>query len=275
MSRDRSSNRPIASETLKNKVFMARIRWFCVVLPVAVLLLALPGRAFPLEKGKASRYSLSVELKPFYPSELRRYGLKTAHPYRFDLETLDRYMRQLAYQKKRLSWTTEKRMFPKALLHTMVERIAKRFSEAGPDQRVVFQIDDASGKTMLLGDTFLTKTGLHWRTTVLLGKRRDIEDFSVAGETWRLVPRKNLDYFRARRFEDLEQNLTNWLVFTKVRPEPARQADSVSVPAPEPAAPAAPNSVEQRLKTLEGLKKEGLVSDQEYRRLRESILSGL
>ena len=251
---------------------MILLRLLLMVLPVFFLVSLFTGPAFPQEKSKR-KYSLSVELKPFYPNELKRYGLEVVHPYAFDLETLDRYMRELAYQKKRFSWSTEKRMFPAALHDRMVNRIAKRFTEVGPNQRVVFTISNPSGKTMLHGDTFLTKKGLHWRLTVLQGSRREIGDFSVAGEIWRLVPRKNLDYLGTRRFDNLDQKMTNWLVFTKVRPEMGRMGPG-SISSSDVQL-TRPKGAKERLKILQDLKKEGLITEGEYNSKRKEILDGL
>ncbi len=250
-------------------------RWFYAVFPVVFLLVLFPGRALPLEKSQVAKYSITVELKPFYPSEVKRYGLEVGHPYKFDLETLDRYMRALAYQKKRFSWSLEKRLFPSALHDRMVQAIAKHYSEARPDQRVVYTIKNSSGKTMLHGDTFLTQKGLHWRLTVLQGSRREIEDFSVAGENWRLVSRNNLAYFVTRRFENHNEKVSNWLVFNKVRPEAGRIVQDATPPARERQVETRPKSVKKRLQVLEELKQEGLISEQEYSRKRLEILDGL
>ena len=95
----------------------------------------------------------------------------------------------------------------------------------------------------------------------------------MAGETWRLIQKKNLDYFSTRRYEDLDKKISNWLVFTKYRP---RTEGVISRPAVEEKPQETPDSeVMERLKTLEALKLEGLVTDEEYRRKRKQILDGL
>jgi hypothetical protein len=216
----------------------------------------------------------SVSVQPFKVHEKEKYNLQVIQPYRFDKTTLFQSMSSLAYQKRGVSWSNKRRVFNSIVAKKLAPLILEKFSFANPDQRIIFQVKNETGKNLLKGDTFLTTEGLHWRMTAIQKSRRTVDDFSVSGDPWRLVPLANQTYKTKENIKNLVQDITNWIIFSRIKPGPDR---ILQLPSEEKQAAPAPlrSSIKDRLKTLEGLKQEGLINKEEYKVKRQKILEDL
>lgn len=185
-------------------------------------------------------------------------------------------MSSLAYQKRGLSWSAKRRVFNDSLITRLVPMILKQFSLAGPNQRITFRVKSAARKTILAGDTFLSTKGLHWRMTAIQKTRRTVDDFSVSGHPWRLVPLTHQSYKTKENIKGLVQEITNWMVFNQIKPDPERITHLPFFSEEKQTAPATPNlEIKDRLNILEDLKKEGLINEEEYTIKRQQILDSL
>lgn len=243
---------------------------FCPL--IVCLILLVPGFSHGDDKpGKSSPYS--VQLRPFAEGEKEKYGLEIVHPYSFDLQIIRKSMASLAYQTKALGWSDKKRVFPPSAVEVLSPQIVERFAQADAGRRVVFRVKNRRGKTALAGDVFLTPDGLNWRFTAIGQSEREVDDFSVAGDFWRLVPLKGQTYKTKSPHKNLTQNITNWIMLTDVRPDPSRPTQSPPEREGAGKAPAAEDAgVKRRLKLLEELKLEGLIREDEYETKRKEIL---
>lgn len=221
-------------------------------------------------------FQISVSVQPFKNQEKEKYHLKAIQPYRFDKTTLIKSISSLAYQKRGISWSNKRRVFNAALTSQLAPIILKNFSLVNPDQRITFRIKNATGKTILEGDTFLTNEGLHWRMTKIQKIQRAVDDFSVSGDPWRLVPLTHQTYKTKEEFKNVVQNITNWVVFNQIRPRSDRimELPSFSEEQQLPSTPKRPD-IKNRLKVLEELKREGLIDEEEYNINRQKILDDL
>jgi hypothetical protein len=217
-----------------------------------------------------------VSVQPFKTHEKEKYNLQVIQPYRFDKTTLIKTMSSLAYQKRGVSWSNKRRVFNSVVVKKLVPMILEKFSLAGPDQRITFQVKNETGKKLLKGDTFLTTKGLHWRMTAIQKTSRTVDDFSVSGDPWRLVPLNHQSYKTKENIKNLVQDITNWIVFNQIKPHPERimrlsplSKEKHVIPAPLSL------SIKDRLKTLEDLKHEGLIDEEEYNVKRQEILDAL
>ncbi len=185
-------------------------------------------------------------------------------------------MSSLAYQKRGVSWSNKRRVFNTAVTQELAPMILKSFSLANPDQRITFRVKNAAGKTTLRGDTFLTTEGLHWRMTAIQKIRRTVDDFSVSGDPWRLVPLTHQSYKTKEKIKNLVQEITNWIVFNQIKPDPERIIHPSPPSEEKQAAPATPGlGIKKRLKILEELKRDGLIDEKEYKVKRQKILDDL
>lgn len=244
-------------------------------LPFAFLCLfvLIPGRAQAI-KASGQPPSYQARLVPFHESEKEKYVLETLHPYSFDTETIRNGMASLAYQTKALAWSKKKRVFTSSMIQALDSLIAGLFAKATSKQKVAFQLKNKSGKTLLAGDAFFTPEGLNWRFTRLDGETREVDDFSVMGETWRLVPLNGQAYKTKTPYENLTVDITNWIVLKNVKPEPDRMIKSPRLEEMTDmgAKPGAEGDIKKRLRLLEELKRDGLIRDDEYETKRKEIL---
>lgn len=219
---------------------------------------------------------ISISLQPFKDHEKEKYHLQVIQPYRFDKTTLLKAISSLAYQKRGVSWSNKRRVFNTAVTQRLAPMILKKFTLAEPDQRITFRVKSVAGKTILAGDTFLTTKGLHWRMTAIQKIRRTVDDFSVSGDPWRLVPLTHQSYKTKVKIKGLVQEITNWIVLNQIKPDPERIIQPSPPSKEKQAAPETPSlEIKNRLKILEDLKKEELINEEEYTIKRQQILDDL
>ncbi|PIQ97570.1 MAG: hypothetical protein COV67_03435 [Nitrospinae bacterium CG11_big_fil_rev_8_21_14_0_20_56_8] len=233
--------------------------------------------ASPPAPSEEKSYQIRVQASPFKQDEIRKYGLRIIQPYSFDLQTLQGNMDQLAYQTKGFGWSDPKKVFHPKLVTQLAPRIVEEFRRVNNVNKVEFAVLTSTGKTYLGGDVFLAQDGLHWRILSMKYTPRPVGDFSISGETWRLVPHGGQQYKSIERFKNLVQEITNWVVDGQVRPERNRVLPAHTVPeTPLPATEGGQRpSIKERLKQLEELKSDGLISESEYEKKRQEILSEL
>jgi hypothetical protein len=217
--------------------------------------------------GAQPEYRVTSKIIPFAKGEKEKFKLKVIQPYQMKLASIKRSMARLAYQNKNFSWSNKKRVFPSTFIHQLAPQIVDQMSKAHDGQHVTYQIESYAGKILLRGDTFLTTKGLHWRITVLNGKRRKVSDFSITGESWKLTPLKDQAYETRRPFKNLVQDMTNWIVFQNIRPEQSKRLP-VPIQQNEKQSP----KIMEKLQLLEELKEDGIIEDKEYEAKRKKLL---
>jgi len=101
--------------------------------------------------------------------------------------------------------------------------------------------------------------------------KRKIGDFSVMGDSWRLVLRKGQVYKKKMRqdLNNLVQDMSNW---PKIRPVKSRLIKKTVASPPVARDEGVSARIRKRLRILENLKKENLISEEEYKSKRRKIL---
>lgn len=228
------------------------------------------------ETARPDSFRYGVELAEFEKGEIQRYGISPVHPYAFGLRTLQNSLWALAYQDRGVGWSKKKHVFERKAVKALGPQLADLFRQAGKNQRVVFKIRKASGKTIFMGDVFLTPEGLNWRVTVFQGSRKKIDDFSVMGDSERLVPLKGQAYKTKEERPGLIQNITNWIIVSSIKPEKTRILPAIQSGdnRDQSSAEEIVEEVKKRLEVLDTLKNEGVISELEYKKRREEILKG-
>jgi hypothetical protein len=226
------------------------------------------------ETGNSGSYRYLAELADFKKGEMKRYDISPVHPYAFELKTLQNSMWVLAYQNRVIGWSKKKHVFDPNAVKAIGPQLVGLFRKAGKNQRVIFKVQKASGKILFKGDVFLTPEGLNWRVTHFKGSRKKVDDFSVLGDSERLVPLEGHVYKTKEAHEGLKQDITNWVIFSSVAPEKNRILPEITSGdnRDRPSAEAITGKVKKRLKVLESLKRDGVISDLEYQKRREEIL---
>lgn len=111
------------------------------------------------------------------------------------------------------------------------------------------------------------------------GSKRKIDDFSVMGESWKLVPLKGQWYKTKKPYKNLVQDITNWIVFRNIRPVSSRVIKILpqreKTPKERTFLPEATAvEIKKRLQVLEELKRDNMISEKEYQQKRKEILEG-
>lgn len=222
------------------------------------------------------KLQILVVPKPFAENEVEKYNLKIRQPYQLDPTILMKAMSSLAYQRRGVSWSNNRRVFTRATIRDLAPRIVEQFARVNPDERVFFQLKNSLGRTLLRGDTFIADDGMHWRLTVIQRLRRKVDGFSISGEPWRLVPLSRQGYKTKQRYKGLIEAITNWVVMKKIQPDTDRILPSSPVRRKHGFSEAPPRlKIKERLRVLEDLKKEGMIDDGEYQNKRQQILKDL
>lgn len=219
----------------------------------------------------AKNHSYSVATAPLENQEKNEYHLKVIQPYAFNLKTLQKFMLSLAYQERNVSWSAKKRVFSSHDIQVLAPRIKEQFALSSKKHRVTYQIKNSKGKTLLKGDTFLTSQGMNWRITTINRSKREIGDFSLMGDSWRLVPLTGQKYKTHERQKNLIQDISNWVLFINFHPNPKHILKKPALPQHE----GSPTNAKNRLKVLDELKSEGLINEKEYEKKRQEILNSL
>ncbi|MFT4577241.1 MAG: hypothetical protein ACI8PD_000443 [Nitrospinales bacterium] len=247
------------------------IQVFCLLCPFV-------PPAFP-QKAPGNLKKYKVEILPLKKETQKKYKLKLIHPYSFRLKTIQKCLASLTFKEKNTLNAHKGRVFNNDLVKRLAPLIQDRFSRANSNQRISFKISNASGKAYLQGDTFFTSQGLHWRLTALRGVRWGIEDFSVSGEPWGLILQKG-QTFKQRFWQgstQVAQNITSWIIFETVLPvasrklqepvqKPSNLKNKISLKKPTF------TDVKERLRLLEQLRKENVITEKEYINKRKGIL---
>lgn len=231
------------------------------------------------QKTKVNLKKYRVEILPLKKQIQKKYKLKLVHPYSFRLKTIQKCLVALRFKEKNTLNAQKGRVFNNDLVERLAPLIKDRFSRANSNQRVAFRISNASGKAYIEGDTFLTNEGMHWRLTAIRSVHWGIEDFSVSGEPWGLILQTGQTY--KQRYwgasTKIAQDITNWVIFENILPTASRK-----LPEPVQKSPNPKNKetltkptftdVKERLRILEQLKKENVITEKEYLIKRREIL---
>lgn len=245
------------------QVLMAAGVWFLFLAPISA------------ETGNPGSYRYLAELAEFEKGEMQRYVISPVHPYAFELKTLQNSMWALAYQDRAIAWSKKKHVFDPDTIKVLGPQLVDLFRKAGKRQKVTYKIQKTSGKTLFEGDVFLTPAGLNWRVTNFKGSRKKVDDFSVMGDSERLVPLKGQVYKTKKEHGRLKQNISNWIIFSSVVPEKKRILPEITGDGKSAGSKTAEElamDVKKRLKVLENLKRDGIISDLEYQKRREEVL---
>ena len=239
-------------------------------------------------------------------SEDELKGVKRNQPFNFsDLQMRDmlagvKLSKQLILDKQ----TKEQTVFDQAALDFLVPYLTKAFKEAEPNEEVVFSVLSQTGQILMhdnrltIASVWVEGDGLHLKFRKLMAKimitSEKMGDVSQAinraqglrvsleagpgqefgNSTEELIvkiPDANATAVVAASVKEgtMDQGLgtrDHGLGTMDQKPKTAKTVDAVAIPS---------SSVEERLKKLENLKKQGLVNDEEYKQKRQEILQQL
>jgi len=223
----------------------------------------------------------SVNLEPFSKNEKKYYQLEIIHPYAFSQDIIKQSLQTLIYKKDSFLGSKEDTIFKKRVVDIIAPIIADKFRKADRNQKIAFEIYSRSGEKYIQGDTFLTSQGLNWRFSIIRWEKRAIDSLEISGEPWVLFPQKNQTYkkWRWEKSKRVSRDITNWLISENILPDASNILPESRALPPLPQKsnqhPSETRSLKDRLMELKQLRKENLISEEEYQAKRKELLSDL
>lgn len=288
----------------------AQDKFYWFLIPLVAFLMALTVSCALLPESASAPGRGQVEVKPVDVGDRDRalYAALLDHPHGFDPGAIEASMRSLFFSRRTPSFPEAKRkIFSEETAQEVAPLIDKAFLAAKPYQVVRFRIRSDQGLTA--GDTFVKDGALHWRFELIDGLPQFEEfynPFQYGTETgppanWTLIPKEGQRYY-----DDSLLGLTgrtDWLVvdlsgaagkgagptadastlMARLRAlQELKRAQAISpaqyrekLGAMQRAEPGLDATPKDRVLFWNELRKEGLVSEDEYHRRVQEILDRL
>lgn len=199
------------------------------------------------------------------------------HPHEIKAEELSRVLRSIKFFSPSPFTLNgkdgeEQTLFEESDMEIIAEPLAKALNQAGPGEWVDFSLTVFRG-AQFFGSFRQTDGVMFWKEGKLQIAFRNVSTKTEPGQTLNTYDptRGYRSLSKLLAGEGIALKAENWIMI-----DPA--AVPVVAPAPEPGAPVAappPKSVKDRLLELEQLKKDGLVTEEEYQQKRKEILDEL
>lgn len=220
--------------------------------------------------------------------EERGEGLR--HPYRLDPEQVRAMLRSLCFNKKVLlaGDIEDRALFQEAHVEFLAPYLMAAFQKATPDQAVAVSFFTQSAKFGLTNDrltvfrAFARPDGLHFKFSKVYAK--------LLGDRTTKGPERAIQEAKGRRVSfELQpgQNRISWdpeeIVFDlqydfvrNIPPPPVKQKEEVRVKMKEGVTAGQPEKpVRERLKELDRLKEDELITEKEYQKKRKELIKEL
>lgn len=228
--------------------------------------------------------------------ELKKKELKDReeanHPYRFDELQLRNILAGVHFSQKLIlkKEVDAKEVFNKAALDFLVPHLVKAFEEAKPNEQVVFSFITGSAKLVFLenrltlAEAWVKDNYLHIQFRKLMAKI-DTTVYDKFADVSKAINRArglriDLELKPGQEFGDsIDEVLLPLIAATLAVPQAEKTEAVVKKEEPvlqtEPVMTQPPSEVETRLRQLENLKKQGLITKEEYEAKRKEILTDL
>ena len=241
------------------------------------------------------------EVREYVRIEPRDGGSANQHPLRIEPNLLARALSELQLEpagKRSKDWLADdeeprRPLFTLATAHRLADRIAEALREAGPDDDVVFRsVDSAPLLGRVLGRQVFTTGRVFWRNRKmhiifggihksmkkhwLFGQQQGYVNAPEPGARDKAVRLKlrvvEIPGVNNAKTRDGRKRL-DWVI---INPRTLASAEPAREPTRKRAAPPLlDRSIEARLKRLEKLYEEGVITEREYRSRRREIIGEL
>ncbi|MDA2911063.1 SHOCT domain-containing protein [Nitrospiraceae bacterium AH_259_D15_M11_P09] len=200
------------------------------------------------------------------------YASLLNHPHAFDAGALEGLMRSLYFSPKGvISWGERELVFSDEEILKIAPLIREAFQQAKPFQKIQFEVHTPKGTTT--GDLFIMDGELHWRFEVIQ-RTAHFEEFEslfrFESETsvtpnWILRPQDHQQYYSLEWVLGIKREAKNWLVIAIDEEE----APALALPKQG----SERKSLTQRLRLLQELKTDGLITEGDYEKKVRALLA--
>ena len=211
------------------------------------------------------------------------------HPYPFDRDQMRAILRSIRFNKKilLLKNVQNRELFNEGNIEFLAPYLIEGFQKAGPEQVVVASYFTRDSKSVIQDDrltvfrTFVKEDGLHVKFTKtyakLFGDRTTMGGERAAQEAHGLRVNLEIQPGQNRISWDPEELVFDLSHFGLGGEIHAKAPDTAleSSPKKKVQKPSEPKSTRDRLKELEQLKKDEMITEKEYQEKRRELIQGL
>ncbi len=236
------------------------------------------------KKLEVEGFTLMYKSHKSADSEVKKVNIE--HPVKISVEAMTAQLLSLKYQELAL-FGKRKAVFSVKDINSIARLLAKALDRSAPDKIVAFELEAAGGMTK--GQLFHANKRLHWRFTQISGRlfnlsNRGASGFRGKGTIWKLTPQNGQALKKTKGVFSVTWD--NWLVSSLKLPmtkglqkrkkmfikEKRKEVRSSQPPTQAPSEQKSDSVVEEKLNTLNDLKRKGLIDEEEYEKRKKAIL---
>lgn len=237
-------------------------------------------------KLEVEGFTLMYKTQKSADSEVKNISID--HPVKISVEVMTAQLLSLKYKELAL-FGKLKAIFSVKDINSIARLMGKALARSPSDKIIYFELEASSGG-LTKGQLFHSNKMLHWRFSKISGRNFNISNrgasgFRGKGTIWKMIPQRGQVLKKTKGVFSVTWD--NWLVsklklpktkglqvrkkkYTKEKQKESRS--SSQKPALEPKRPASESVVEEKLNTLNGLKRKGLINENEYQKRKQVIL---
>ncbi len=212
-------------------------------------------------------------------SEIKKIPIE--HPAKVSVEVMTSQLLALKYKELSL-FGKRKSIFSVKDTNSIARLMAKALNRAPSGKLIYFELESLGGMTK--GHLFHSRKLLHWRFSQVSGRKFNLSNrgpsgFRGKGTLWKLVPQRGQVLKKTKGVFSVTWD--NWIVskielpMTKglqTRKETFMKEKNESKPSEFNRRPTNNTVLEEKLNTVNGLKKKGLIDKKEYQKRKKAIL---
>ncbi len=254
------------------------------ILAFALVLLSNCATDSKERKLEVEGFTLMYKSIKSVDSEVKNVSID--HPAKISVEAMTAQLLSLKYQELAL-FGKRKAIFSVKDVNSIARLLAKALGRSPRDKLVYFELEAVGGLTK--GQLFHANKRLHWRFAKISGKNfnlsnRGASGFRGKGTIWKLVPQSGQALKKTKGIFPVTWD--NWLVSKLKLPitkglqkrkktyikEKLKESKPSQAPVREPSRPTSNSVVEEKLNTLNDLRRKGLIGENEYEKRKKAIL---
>jgi len=270
---------------LKNLKFEQRVFIIALVLIFTLGLLSNCATEPEERKLEVEGFTLMYKAQKSANSEVKNIPID--HPVKVSVEAMTAQLLSLKYKELAL-FGKLKAVFSVKDINSIARLMAKALSRSPSNKLVYFELEATGGLTK--GQLFYSKKMLHWRFSKISGRsfnlsNRGASGFRGKGTIWKMIPQRGQALKKTKGVFSVTWD--NWLVSRLKLPTTKglqsrkkkymKEKRKETMPSSqtrmqEPSRPTSDSVVEEKLNTLNDLKRKGLIDEKEYLKRKKEIL---
>jgi hypothetical protein len=265
---------------MKLNLLIKRRTWIDTLIFVFALSFFVSCATEPKErKLEVEGFTLMYKAQKSADSEIRKISMN--HPVKISVEAMTSQLLSLKFKELSL-FGKRKSIFSVKDTNSIARLMAKALGRAPSDKLIYIELETPSGMTK--GELLHSKNRLHWRFSMVSGRRfslsnRGASGFKGKGTIWKLVPQRGQALKKTKGIFSVTWD--NWLVSKldlpktkglQTRKKKLMKEKQESKAPQVKSRPTSNSAVEEKLNTLNGLKRKGLIDENEYQKRKKAIL---